>query len=71
MQGEEKKVNGPEVMFPLHPPSGGPARGYVCNADGICKDVTRTKRGMWTHLRVVHGIVKQAKLDFERKESAA
>jgi hypothetical protein len=62
-----------EVMLPLYPPAGSPVCGYVCtqtSAEGRkCKMVTRTKKGMWAHLRVVHGIRKQAKLKFE--ETAA
>jgi hypothetical protein len=37
-----------EVMLPLYPPVGAPVRGYLCTN---CKAVTKTKRGMWTHLR--------------------
>lgn len=59
---------GPEVMFPLYPPHGGKPLAYVCRA---CWEVTRTQKGMWAHLRIVHGIRKQAKLDFEKRESAA
>lgn len=51
-----------EVMLPLYPPTGAPVRGYVCCS---CRDVTKTKRGMWTHLRIVHGIKKQAQFAFE------
>ena len=66
----------PEAMFPLYPPSGSPVQGYVCNC---CREgnrtVTRTKRGMWSHLRIVHGIKKQEEFVFEgekdeRAESA-
>jgi hypothetical protein len=62
-----------EVMKPLYPPEGAPVSAYICTqnkAEGKkCRAVTRTKKGMWAHLRVVHGIRKQAKLKFE--ESAA
>lgn len=67
---------GPEVMYPLYPSFGGIPRGYTCNQPSteerhICRTVTRTQKGMWAHLRIVHGIRKQAKLDFEKRESAA
>jgi hypothetical protein len=62
-----------EVMKPLYPPEGSPVLAYYCtqtNGEGVkCRAVTRTRRGMWTHLRVVHGVRKQAKLRFE--ETAA
>jgi len=50
-----------EVMKPLYPPEGAPVRGYVCCP---CKVVTKTKRGMWAHLRIVHGIKRQMGLTF-------
>ena len=73
-----------EVMLPLYPPSGAPVCGYVCtqakrcycggthNETALkkCKAVTKTKSGMWAHLRIVHGITKQAKLDFEKAGAA-
>ena len=57
-------TNDIEVMLPLYPPLGAPCRGYVCC---VCKDVTRTKRGMWRHLWHVHAIKKQTKFEFEPK----
>lgn len=57
-----------KIFHPLYPQDGGPPLGYSCSK---CKDVTKTQRGMWAHLRVVHGITKQAKLNFDKRESAA
>lgn len=56
-----------EVMKPLYPPEGAPVCGYVCcdRSNGIvCRSLTRTKRGMWAHLRIVHGIKRQGELKF-------
>lgn len=57
-----------EVMEPLYPSEGGSVCGYVCcdRSNGrICKRVTRTKRGMWTHLRITHQVKPQSELPFE------
>ena len=63
-----------EVMKALYPPEGGTPKAFACCEkivwweDGMverkrtCGKVTRTVRGMWAHLRKVHGIVKQGRL---------
>ncbi len=65
------------VMKALYPPEGGRPRAFMCCADSVahaqrgdrfriaCGAVTRTQKGMWTHLRVVHKMKKQAGFVFE------
>ena len=63
----ERVMNEIEVMKPLYPPEGASVRGYFCTQckEGrSCLAVTKTKKGMWAHLRVVHGVKKQPSLMF-------
>jgi len=54
--------------------SGGGARAFQCAMEERnyitelqprwkkCLRVTRTERGMWLHLRIIHGIIRQPKI---------
>lgn len=50
-------------MFdPLYPAEGAPCRGFYCR---ICERLTRTRRGMISHLWKRHQLKLQAELPFD------